>query len=59
MIARLEFMKCMRDAGVSLEALLRYMKMMEKGDSTIKERKELLIEQREELLKRKPDRTFA
>jgi DNA-binding transcriptional MerR regulator len=38
----------MRDAGVSLEALVSYMKMMEKGDKTIEARKELLIEQREE-----------
>jgi MerR family transcriptional regulator, aldehyde-responsive regulator len=52
-IARLEFIKCMRDAGVSLEALIRYMKLLEEGDSTIKERKELLEEQREELREKK------
>jgi DNA-binding transcriptional MerR regulator len=36
--ARLEFIKCMRDAGVSLEALvIRYMKLcLGQGDSTIK-----------------------
>lgn len=51
--ARLEFVKCMRDAGVSLEALVRYMKMMAKGDKTIQARKELLVEQREELRKKK------
>jgi MerR family transcriptional regulator, aldehyde-responsive regulator len=52
-IGRLEFIKCMRDAGVSLEALIRYMKLYAEGDSTIKARKELLIEQREELLRKK------
>lgn len=52
-IARLEFIKCMRDAGVSLEALIRYMQLLEKGDSTIKERKELLENQREELRQKK------
>jgi DNA-binding transcriptional MerR regulator len=36
-----------------LEALLRYMQMLEKGDSTIKERKELLENQREELRQKK------
>jgi DNA-binding transcriptional MerR regulator len=51
--ARLEFVKCMRDAGVSLEALVTYMKLMAKGDKTIQERKELLVEQREELRKKK------
>jgi MerR family transcriptional regulator, aldehyde-responsive regulator len=52
-LLRLEFIKCMRDAGVSVEALLRYMTLLGQGDSTIKERKELLIEQRGELLEKK------
>jgi MerR family transcriptional regulator, aldehyde-responsive regulator len=51
--SRLEFIKCMRDAGVSVEALVRYMKLFEEGDSTIGERKALLEEQRQELLKKK------
>jgi MerR family transcriptional regulator, aldehyde-responsive regulator len=51
--ARLEFIKCMRSAGVSVEALIRYMKMIEQGDSTIPERKALLAEQREELIAKK------
>jgi len=52
-IVRLEFIKCMRDAGVSLETLIRYMQLLQKGDSTIKERKELLENQREELRQKK------
>jgi MerR family transcriptional regulator, aldehyde-responsive regulator len=52
-IGRLEFIKCMRDAGVSLEALLRYMKLFSEGDKTIQERKELLMEQRGELFHKK------
>jgi DNA-binding transcriptional MerR regulator len=51
--ARLEFIKCMRNAGVSVEALIRYMKLIEQGDSTIPERKALLAEQREELIKKR------
>jgi MerR family transcriptional regulator, aldehyde-responsive regulator len=50
--ARLEFIKCMRDAGVSVEALIRYMAMIEEGDKTIPERKALLAEQRDELVKK-------
>lgn len=42
-----EFVKCMRSAGVSVEALVRYMDLFEKGDSTIAARKALLEEQRE------------
>lgn len=52
-LARLEFVKCMRDAGVSIEALQKYMSLMDEGDATIGERKQLLIEQREELKKRR------
>ena len=42
-----EFVKCMRGAGVSVEALVRYMDLFDKGDSTISARKALLIEQRD------------
>lgn len=52
-VSRLEFVKCMRDAGVSVEALIHYLQLFAQGDSTIAERKALLIEQRDELLKKK------
>ena len=42
-----EFVKCMRGAGVSVEALVRYMDLFDEGDSTIPLRKALLIEQRD------------
>ena len=43
------FMKCMRGAGLSIEVLIEYVAMFQKGNSTIKARKELLIEQRSKL----------
>ena len=43
----IEFVKCMRGAGVSVEALVRYMDLFDEGDSTISARKALLIEQRD------------
>lgn len=43
------FMKCMRGAGLSIEVLIEYITMFQKGSSTIKARKELLIEQRNKL----------
>lgn len=49
---RIEFIKCMRDAGVEIEALLEYMKLLEKGKTTVKRRKEILEEQREKLLEK-------
>jgi len=43
------FMKCMRGAGISIEILIEYITLFQKGSSTIKARKELLIEQRSRL----------
>lgn len=44
-----EFIKCMRGAGLSIEILVEYVNMFQQGNSTIKARKELLIEQRSQL----------
>jgi DNA-binding transcriptional MerR regulator len=52
-IARLEFVKCMRSAGMEIESLKRYMELLKKGDSTILERKQLLIEERAKLQEKK------
>lgn len=43
------FIKCMRGAGLSIEVLVEYVTMFQRGNSTIKARKELLIEQRSQL----------
>lgn len=43
------FIKCMRDAGVSVEALIEYVALFQQGAKTILSRKEILIEQRNEL----------
>ena len=43
------FMKCMRAAGLTIEVLIEYVTMFQQGNSTIKARKELLIEQRSRL----------
>jgi len=40
----------MRDAGMSIELLLEYVKMVHQGDETMQTRKELLIEQRDQLV---------
>lgn len=51
----IELMKCMRKAGVQIEALIEYVALFAKGDETIDARKELLIEQRNQLVKRMVD----
>ena len=46
---RIEFIKCMREAGLSIEVLTRYMHLFLEGDSTLKEREELLQHMQETL----------
>lgn len=47
-----EFIKCMRAAGLPIEVLIDYVAMFQQGDSTTDARKELLIEQRKDLTKK-------
>lgn len=51
----IEFIKCMRSAGMEIEILLEYVKLFKQGKSTVVARKELLEEQREKLLKKQED----
>lgn len=48
----IEFIKCMRSAGLPIETLIEYVRLFAEGDSTANARKELLIEQRALLQKR-------
>ena len=41
-----DFIKCMRSAGLPIEALIEYVSLFRQGNSTIEARKEILIEQR-------------
>jgi DNA-binding transcriptional MerR regulator len=43
----IEFIKCMRGAGLPIEALSEYVKLFQMGDDTVEQRKALLIEQRD------------
>ena len=51
----IQLMKCMRKAGVQIEALIEYVALFRQGDSTVEARKEILLEQRERLLERMED----
>jgi len=51
-IRRVEFIKCMRRAGLSLEVLIEYMELVQQGDPTIETRREILVEQRDLLANR-------
>lgn len=41
-----ELMKCMRAAGVQIEALINYVALVQQGEGTLRARKDLLVEQR-------------
>lgn len=42
----IEFIKCMRSAGLSIEFLSEYVKLFKEGDTTLEKRRSLLIDQR-------------
>lgn len=46
----IELAKCMRSAGVPIEALIEYCALTQQGDSTITARKELLKDERKKIL---------
>lgn len=49
---KIEFIKCMRNAGGEIEALITYMNLLERGKSIVKQRKKLLEEQKKKLLQK-------
>ncbi len=46
-LKRIEFVKCMRNAELSIEVLKKYLDLFDEGEETKEERKQLLIEQKE------------
>jgi MerR family transcriptional regulator, aldehyde-responsive regulator len=51
-LRRVEFIKCMRSAGLPVEVLIDYVALVQEGDKTIEARKEILVEQRKLLVER-------
>ena len=47
-----KFIKCMRRAGLPIEVLIEYVTLLEQGDETVEARRDILIEQRKELVKK-------
>ena len=50
-----EFIKCMRNAGLPIEVLIEYVTLFKQGDATFDARKALLVEQRSQLVARIDD----
>ncbi len=51
-LQRVEFIKCMRSAGLPIDVLIEYVALVLQGDKTVPARKEILISQRDQLLSR-------
>jgi DNA-binding transcriptional MerR regulator len=51
-LRRVDFIKCMRSAGLPIEVLIEYVALVQRGDRTIEARKQILKEQRELLAAR-------
>ncbi len=51
-LRRVDFIKCMRSAGLPVEVLIEYVALVQQGDGTIEDRKEILKHQREQLAAR-------
>jgi len=51
-VKRVEFIKCMRTAGLPIDTLIEYVGLVQQGDTTIEARKNILKEQRELLVAR-------
>lgn len=52
-----EFVKCMRGAGMPIEVLIEYVSLFRQGDKTSAARKELLVEQRKNLIAKREELT--
>lgn len=51
-ISWVEFIKCMRDSGLSIDSLAKYSELYQQGDATLIERKKILIEEYQKLLEK-------
>ena len=54
-LERLEFVKRMRNVGLGVEAIKKYLDLRKQGDDTLKECFTILVEQREALIKKKQE----
>ena len=49
-LKRVEFIKCMRSAGLPIEVLIEYVGLVAEGDETAETRRQILVAQRELLI---------
>lgn len=49
-LKRVDFIRCMRTAGMPVEVLIEYVGLIQQGDDTIEARKEILVKQRDHVV---------
>ncbi len=49
----IEFIKCMRSAGLPIEVLKKYIELFNMGDNTVEERRQILINERKKLIEKR------
>jgi DNA-binding transcriptional MerR regulator len=49
-LRRVEFIKCMRSAGLPVDVLIKYVGLVAQGDETAEARRAILVEQRKSLI---------
>ena len=49
-LRRVEFVKCMRSAGLPVDVLIEYVGLVQQGDHTAEARRTILVEQREQII---------
>lgn len=49
----IDFIKCMRDAGLSIEALIEYTSLFGSGDHSLEARKQILVDEMEKLIQKR------
>lgn len=54
-LMRIEFIQCMRKAGLPIDVLKEYVDLVDAGEHTVGDRIQILVEQREQLLARMRD----
>lgn len=51
----IDFIKCMRDAGLTIEALIEYRSLFASGDHSLEARKQILVDEREKLIQKRKE----
>ena len=51
-VRRVEFIKCMRKAGLPIDILIQYYSLVQQGDGTMEDRRAILVEHRAEIMAR-------